>query len=411
MNEKRHTLHDTRLMLLEPEELSQRLDHIDRAMNQARLDTVMLSSAANTYYVSGRVFCGFAIYIKSLRRFLWFVRRPSMLVGDDVHYIRKPEQIPEMLSNLGISVSNLGRVGLELDEMSFNHVQRQARALGIGEFGNADDVMSAARAVKTDFEQRQLKLSGVSHEHVYRQIPRMYRPEMTDIELQIEIERVSRLEGCLGLFRVSGPDMELHMGNVLAGDNADAPSPYDFAMGGMGASPSLPVGADGTVIRPGMAVMVDVNGNYTGYMTDMTRTFSLGQLPDEALHAHEVSRQICAELARMGHPGVEAKLLYDKALKMATEAGLENYFMGHRQHAGFVGHGIGIVVNELPVIAPRSRDVLVAGNVIALEPKFVLPGVGAVGIENTYIVREHGDMECITNAPEQIRILGDGDEV
>lgn len=401
MNEKRHTLHDTRLMLLEPEELSQRLDHIDRAMNQARLDTVMLSSAANTYYVSGRVFCGFAIYIKSLRRFLWFVRRPSMLVGDDVHYIRKPEQIPEMLSNLGISVSNLGRVGLELDEMSFNHVQRQARALGIGEFGNADDVMSAARAVKTDFEQRQLKLSGVSHEHVYRQIPRMYRPEMTDIELQIEIERVSRLEGCLGLFRVSGPDMELHMGNVLAGDNADAPSPYDFAMGGMGASPSLPVGADGTVIRPGMAVMVDVNGNYTGYMTDMTRTFSLTTLPSHARKAHECSIRICRELSEMARPGVQARELFHRAEQIAASEGLADYFMGHRQKAGFVGHGLGIEINEAPVIAPRSRDILAPGNVFALEPKFVIPGVGAVGIENTYFVGEN-ETTCLTNAPEEI---------
>ena len=75
--------------------------------------------------------------------------------------------------------------------------------------------------------------------------------------------------------------------------------------------------------------------------------------------------------------------------------------MGHRQHAGFIGHGVGIEINELPVIAPRSRDIIREHNVIALEPKFVIPDTGAVGIENTYIV--HSDhVECITPAPEEI---------
>ena len=225
---------------------------------------------------------------------------------------------------------------------------------------------------------------------------------MSDIELQVEIERLSRLEGCLGQFRVAGSDMELFMGNVLAGDNADAPSPYDFAMGGAGMDPSLPVGANGTVIHPGTTVMVDMNGDYTGYMTDMTRTFRLGDISAEAMRAHELSREICRTLAEAGRPGTSARELYDTALRMATDAGFAHLFMGHRQHAGFVGHGLGIEINEAPVIAPRSRDVLAEGMCIALEPKFVIPGTGAVGIENTYIVRADGPMECITGAPEEI---------
>ena len=74
--------------------------------------------------------------------------------------------------------------------------------------------------------------------------------------------------------------------------------------------------------------------------------------------------------------------------------------MGHRSHAGFVGHGIGIEVNELPVLAPRSRDILEEGNVIAVEPKFVIPGIGAIGVENTYIVGSDGG-RVITTARQQ----------
>lgn len=224
---------------------------------------------------------------------------------------------------------------------------------------------------------------------------------MTDLEFQVEIERISRLEGCLGQFRISGDSMEIYMGNVICGENADAPSPYDFAMGGAGMHPSLPVGCNGTTITSGMAIMVDVNGNYTGYTTDMSRVFAVGSLDELSIKAHACSRRICQELSEMGKPGVEAKALYNRAIEIVSEEGLENLFMGHRQKAGFIGHGVGIEINEMPVIAPRSCDILTEGNVIALEPKFVIPGVGAVGLENTYVVTSKG-MECVTLAPEEI---------
>ena len=224
---------------------------------------------------------------------------------------------------------------------------------------------------------------------------------MTDIELQIEIERTLRSEGCLGQFRIAGDTMELFMGNLLCGYNAETPSPYDFAMGGEGLDTSLPVGCNGSLIKPGNTVMVDMCGNFNGYMTDMTRVYRVGNISPLAEKAHQLSIDIHHRLAKMAVPGVEAKALYEEAVKMVKEAGLEEYFMGLKQKAGFIGHGVGIEVNELPVLAPRSRDILAEGNVIAIEPKFVIPQVGAVGIENTYVVRA-GGLECLTNAPEQI---------
>jgi len=129
-----------------------------------------------------------------------------------------------------------------------------------------------------------------------------------------------------------------------------------------------------------------------------------GEPAEEAVRANELSVAICGELAAMMIPGTPARDLYARAALMAQQAGMADNFMGYRSHAGFVGHGVGIQVNELPVIAPRSRDIIEAGNVIALEPKFVIPGLGAVGIENTYIVTPTG-LECITPFPEEIQSL------
>lgn len=378
-----------------------RLEALRKAMASAGIPAALICSNANLFYLTGRVYRGYLYVAAGSPDVHYLVRRPNHLAGRGVHFIAKPAEIPGVLAEAGVALP--GEVALELGAVTYDDAVRLAKAIGMSApAGDISPLLRACRAVKTDEEQAQLRISGQKQTLVYRRIPHYYREGMSDIEFQIEIERASRLEGCLGQFRVAGTEMEIFMGNVLTGENADTPSPYDFAMGGAGLSPSLPAGADGTLIKPGNTVMVDVNGNYTGYMTDMTRMFVDGEAPEKAVRANALSVDICNELAGMMAPGTPAADLYRRALEMARLAGMEEYFMGHRSHAGFVGHGVGIEINELPVIAPRSRDILAAGNVIALEPKFVIPGIGAVGIENTYIVRAGAPGEKITNAPESI---------
>lgn len=380
------------------DEISRRISKIQSMIADRAIDAILITDNTNIYYTLGRVISGW-VYIPAKGNPIYFVRRPEGLKGDNVRYIHKPELIPAELASLGYTLP--GTLGLELAVTPYLTIERLKAVFPECAIADASKIMREARAVKTDFELVQLRQSGVKHSRVYSRIPHIFHPGMTDIELQIEIERISRLEGCLGQFRISGDSMELFMANVLAGNNADNPTPYDFAMGGAGLDPSLPVGADGSIIKPGMSVMVDANGNFTGYMTDMTRVFSYGDLTEEAMRAHRCSIDICRQLEKMGRPGAKASDMYEKAIEIVKAAGLERLFMGYTQKAGFIGHGVGIEINELPVIAPRSRDILQEHNVIALEPKFVVPGVGAVGIENTYIVTS-GGLECITGSPEDI---------
>lgn len=383
------------IILWPREEFELRIAKIRKAMKAEGTDALLISDNANLYYITGRVYAGYA-YIPAEGMPLFFVRRPIHLTGDGVVFFRKAEEIP---ASVGLDMPAV--LGLETDLLPYSAVMRLAALFPEARMANASALMRKVRAVKTDLEIEKIRRSGVKHVHVYSRIPHLFKPGMDDIDLQVEIERVSRLEGCLGQFRISGDSMELYMGNVLVGENADNPSPYDFAMGGAGLDPSLPVGANGTPISPGTTVMVDMNGNYDGYMTDMTRVYALGNIGELAAKAHKCSIAIHEAARKMMKPGLEAKELWKMAEDMVAEADLKAYYMGHRQHAGFMGHGLGIEINELPVIAPRSRDVLQAGNVIALEPKFVIPHVGAVGIENTYAI--HADsVECLTPAPEEI---------
>lgn len=379
-----------------------RKEKIQAALRRLPADALLLADNANLYYTSSRVFCGYT-YVPAEGDMIYFVRRPVGLAGDNVVYIRKPEQIIEEMQKRGLPLPQTLLV--EGDSLSYNEYTRLASAFPSSRIlpgGTA--LIRQVRAVKTPFEIDMIRQSAASHDMLYRHIPKLYTPGMTDLEFSIEIERAARQHGSLGIFRIFGRSMEIFMGNVLAGENADTPTPYDFAMGGAGLDDSLPIGCNGTTIHPGQTVMVDVNGNFTGYMTDLSRVYSLGEIPEKARHAHAVSLEIEQAVMSMARPGVAASELYDKALAIARDRKVEDYFMGHRQKAGFVGHGVGIEINEQPVLAPRSRDVLEAGMVFALEPKFVIPGVGPVGIENTFLVTDDG-VERLTNCEEEIRSL------
>ena len=109
-------------------------------------------------------------------------------------------------------------------------------------------------------------------------------------------------------------------------------------------------------------------------------------------------------LEKMGVPGCKVADMYNRAMEIVEQHGLTDYFMGHTQKAAFIGHGVGIELNEMPVLTPRSKDVLEKNMTIAIEPKFVVPGVGAVGVENTYLVTNNG-LENLTPFPEEMAEL------
>lgn len=389
------------MFLLDRKELRLRWEKVQQAMKNEDADALLISDNINLYYVSGRVFNGFC-YLPAAGDPIFFVRRPVGLEGEGVVYIRKPEDIADYLATNALAKPD--KLMLETDSISYNEYVRYEKIFNPAAVLNGTVALRRARSVKTDWELEQFRRSSALHTAVYELIPSLYKPGMTEIELSIEIERQLRLHGSLGIFRVFGQSMEIFMGSVLAGDNADAPSPYDFALGGAGLDPSLPVGGNGTPLREGTAVMVDMAGNFTPYITDMTRVFSVGRLPDLALRAHACSLKIQRRIEAEAREGTEAKRLYEIAAKTAEDAGLADYFMGHRQKASFVGHGIGLEINEAPVLAPRSRDVLTAGMTFALEPKFVIPGVGAVGIENSFVVHRNGVKKLTLCEEEVVRL-------
>jgi Xaa-Pro aminopeptidase len=380
-------------------ELQLRWKKIQSAMKKEQIDACLISTNVNLLYALGQVIIGY-VYLQQEGDALIFVKRPEGISNNETSFtIRKPEQIVDILRQKDIKLPET--LLLESGEISHEEYLRYENIFKAQRIVNGTHLLRKIRSVKTDYELSMLLESARLQTLSFSQIPQLYKAGMTDHEFSVEIERNTRLHGNLGLFRIFGQTMEAFMGTILAGDNAGEASPYDFALGGAGMHPSLPLGHRKTLIATGSTVMVDFNGNYTGYVTDTTRTFSVGKLPQKAYDVHQISIEIQARLAEMGKPGAVCEDLYLESLNIANKYGLKDCFMGSKQQAKFVGHGVGLVINELPVLCNKNKDLLEENMVIALEPKFILEGIGAVGTENTFIVRKNR-MEKITTATEEI---------
>ena len=362
-------------------------------------DALLLCSPVNLLYATGKIFNGH-VWLPRDGAPRLFVSKPQNATGENVHVVRKPEEIPDLLAGLGARVGRLAIEGDELPWAAFARLSKLSEKPAV----NGSGLLRAARAVKTPFELAVMRECGGRHAAVVAGFPRLFTPGMTDHGFALECEAAARRAGSLGLFRINGAGMEVFMGTVLAGDNAGAASPYDFALGGAGLDPSLPVGQNGTRLEPGMTVMVDIAYNFRGYLTDCSRTFSIGKPEPETLKAHRCCADIQAAVAERMGPGAACADLYQLALDMAAKAGYADCFMGLSHKAKFIGHGTGLYINEWPVLGAKSASRIEVGNVIAVEPKIVLPGVGAVGVEDTFVVTGHG-AENITPCDPGIIVL------
>ena len=194
---------------------------MQQAMRKINADACLLSVDVNLYYTTGRVYSGY-FYLPVEGTPWFFVKRPNGLSNDQIEYIRKPEQIAEIFAARGIKMPE--KLLLEADELTYNDYIRLQSIFNPKETGNATTLMRTLREIKTPWEIAQFRISAAKHAKTYSEVPECFRPGMTDLEFQYEIERRMRQNGSIGLFRAFGANMDIFMGSILAGENAEAPS-------------------------------------------------------------------------------------------------------------------------------------------------------------------------------------------
>jgi len=204
--------------------------------------------------------------------------------------------------------------------------------------------------------------------------------------------------------RLRSFNQEVFYGHMMSGVNLATPSYYDSATGGRGLNPSFPQGAGRKLLASDEPIMVDMVAVHDGYMADQTRIFVFGRLPQRLLEAFAAAVRIEQYLKENAIPGARCSELFAATQQLAAQAGFADHYMGYEDRARFVGHGVGIELDEWPVIAQGIDTRLEEGMVVAIEPKFLFPEIGVVGLENTWVVRSRG-LEALTNHPGKITYL------
>ncbi len=283
------------------------------------------------------------------------------------------------------------RIGLTYDVLPAQQVNFFAKVLPGKEFADISAINRELRSVKSSWEQKKLRDAGEKLCGVFAQVPEFLQPGMREIDLAAEFEYRARKAGSEGYVRMRAFNQELFQGLAVAGASATSPGFFDGAVTGTGLSAASPHGASANEIEPDVPIMIDYTGVFDGYIVDMTRIFVLGSLPEPGRHAFDTALAIQKEVAANLKPGESGAALFELACQGAEDAALGNNFMGvPGEQARFVGHGVGLELDEMPVLAKGFDIPLQAGQTIAVEPKFVLPGLGVVGIENTFVVTENG---------------------
>ncbi len=387
-------------------ELRHRLSVLRAGLRDQGLDGALVHGVTNLYYLSGTAQQAHlwvptdGAEVLLVRRVLARARRESAL-----------ERVEPLASlrELADAIGPGRRIGMELDIMPVSLFQRYQRALPGLDAADVGPALRLQRARKSAWEVDRVRAAAAAADRTFAEVRDALREGMTELELSIVAESAERRHGFQGMLRWRATTgFECPWVHVLSGSTALEFSFADTPYGGAGVTPAAPFGASGHRIARGEPVNLDFALARDGYIHDMTRTLAVGPLPDEAMRGYEACRAVHADFVAAARPGVTGEELWARAVAVMEAAGFGDRFMGlGEQRVRFVGHGVGLELDELPVIAPRQTAAVAAGNVIALEPKVFLPDVGAVGLENTYLISGDG-VERLTVSDDDIAVVDAG---
>jgi Xaa-Pro dipeptidase len=231
------------------------------------------------------------------------------------------------------------------------------------------------------------------------------REGMREIDICAQLEGILRREGHQGIVRARRWNMELWYGSVSAGASASYPISFEGPVGVTGLYPAVPQSGGERHVNAGEPIVIDIVGGHGGYLVDKTRIFCIGE-PDAALRElYEFALTVERHIEERLRPGNVPGDIYDETIELVAETPYADHFMGWDENrVGFVGHGIGLEIDELPVLAHGFDAPLETGMTVAVEPKFFYPDTGGVGIEDTYVVTATG-CEKLTEYPTEMIIV------
>ena len=353
------------------EEIERRFKALQTAMAAHGFDVTLIVLQVDLYYFTGTG--------QDAHLVIPVEGAPILLVRKD--FQRASEETPlesvariRSLSDLKDAVLDAAmgpvrKLGMELDVLPVNNFRLYSGLFPDAEIEDISPLVKAVRMVKSSYELAIINQAARMNDTLFSTVKDILREGLSEVEFSGLLEAEYRKMGHQGLVRVRSFNQDVFYGHVMSGVNLTVPSCSVGPTGGPGLNSSFPQGAGTRIIGRHEPVQIDYVGVVKGYLIDQARTFYLGEPPEEFVRAHDVALRIQQTIAEQGGAGAHAEDLYNTSLRIAREEGLEEGYLGYPTPVPFVGHGIGLELDESPVIGRKSPHVLEEGMVVALEPK------------------------------------------
>lgn len=373
-------------------ELEARLERFRRVMDAAHpgWEMAAVNHKVAMYYFTGTIQEG-VLLIRPQDAVFW-VRRSFERACNESHFsdIRPMHSFREAAAFYGSAPKVMY---VETKKATLDWERMLHKYFAFEELGSFDSVLQDLRMVKSEYELKQMEQSGAIHETVLDIVaPKLIHGGISEAQLAIAIYSEMVQRGSHGTARFNQALGEEAVGIASFGKSGLVRTGFDG-----------PGGTDGTCIavqsignafrklQPGRLVYLDIPCGFDGYHTDKTVVYYYGDLAKDEQSKHLMeAQQRCLELeqevVRLMVPGEPIENLY-----LRTMDKFDNIYGDAFMNGGkFLGHSIGLVMDEAPAIAKGFKQPLQPGMTFAVEPKIALPGLGMVGTENTYVVTENG---------------------
>jgi len=387
-------------------ELKDRMSRFVAQMDSANpdWDIALIFTKIHLYYFTGTMQEGMLVIPQNDDAVFWVRQSYERAVEESLFPdIRKMNSYRDAAAVMGALPKT---VYLETEFVPLAQFQRLQKYFPFTVVKALDAQVAYVRSVKSAYELSLMEHAGKIHRHVLEDcVPGLLREGIDEVEFSCDLYSLMVHEGHQGIIRF-GMFNEMVLGQIGFGTSSISPTSVNTAGGISGMHPAVPLmGCREKKLTSGDLVVIDIGCGYKGYQTDKTMTYMFGKpIPEDAILAHQQCVRIQDELATLLKPGAIPSEIYTTIIEEQSPEFLQD-FMGFGSHqVKFLGHGIGLWIDETPVIAKGFDEPLQEGMVFAIEPKKGIRDVGLVGIENTFVVTRQGGRSITGTNPGLIPV-------
>ncbi|MEE3201042.1 MAG: M24 family metallopeptidase [Candidatus Thermoplasmatota archaeon] len=384
-------------------ELEQRRNRMSSALAEADIESALIDDPVELYWLTGGRQNGMMLIgaeDSGIQNTHWVrksLKRAKFESGGDdapdpISAQPRMRQMTDAFRSLGATSAPAMLAG-KMPHDRWQYFSQKLSALG--EMEDCTYMMYGLRETKSSWELEMHRESGRINREMFEAVREVGGEGRSELEMAAAADEVSRAAGFGGRIRMRRWPMDCDRVVIAAGRSGAIPSYFDSAIGGLGASPISSLGAGHAKVVAGEPVIVDIVHLHRGYVSDCTRMFCAGRLDEESVgrldDMAEIRDAIVASLGR----GDNCSEAWRIGNGMGGEMGYSEHLMGMApEQAVFLGHSVGLELDETPIIADRFDRELPVGGTMAIEPKVIYDS-GAIGTEDTF-TRTADGMECLT---------------